>query len=205
MAVIAKTKNILFFLLTSKKIAEALGEQQAATVDCISSLQYLKIICPAFFPPCGPDSVCVCVCVYMCTSTSLGLCSQSALQKLGQWADVILLEMLQAGISMTVFKPVSAVLSLLEILIGKVFFFLTLPSLSYIRLLATVLLGSFNVMKWWVDQRRKKGNACCGKLCCCCSFLSSHWDVITSWRKLECLKNESQCRVGEGGDGRRIQ
>ena len=65
MAVIAKTKNILFFLLTSKKIAEALGEQQAATVDCISSLQYLKIICPAFFPPCGPDSVCVCVCVHV--------------------------------------------------------------------------------------------------------------------------------------------
>ena len=59
----------------------------------------------------------------MCTSTSLGLCSQLALQKLGQWADVIFLEMLQAGISMTVFKPVSAVLSLLEILIGKVFFF----------------------------------------------------------------------------------
>ena len=87
----------------------------------------------------------------------------------------------------------------------KRLFFLTLPPLSYIRLLATVLLGSFKVMKWWVEQRRKKGNVCCGKLCCCCSFLSSHWDVITSWRKLGCFKNESQCRVEEGGDGRRIQ
>ena len=124
MAVTDKTKNILFLLLTSKKIAEALGEQQAATIDCISSLRYLKIICPAFFPQCGPESVCVCVCVcvYTCTSTSLGLRFQSALRKLGQWADVIFLEMLQAGISTTVFKPVSSVLSLLEILIGKGFF-----------------------------------------------------------------------------------
>lgn len=65
MAVTDRTKNILLLLLTSKKIAEALGEQQAATFDCISSLQYLKIICPAFFPPCGPD--CVCVRVYVCT------------------------------------------------------------------------------------------------------------------------------------------
>ena len=66
MAVIAKTKNILFLLLTSTKIAEALDEQQAATIDYISSLQYLKIICSAFFPPCGPDSECVCVCVCVC-------------------------------------------------------------------------------------------------------------------------------------------
>jgi len=81
MAVIAKTKNILFFLLTSKKIAEALGEQQAATVDCISSLQYLKIICPAFFPPCGPDSVCVCVCVCTCAQAHPLACVPNRLYK----------------------------------------------------------------------------------------------------------------------------
>ena len=67
MIVIVKTKNIVFLLLTTKKIAEALGEQQVATVDCISSLQHLKIICLAFFPPFGSDSVCVCVCACMCT------------------------------------------------------------------------------------------------------------------------------------------
>ena len=48
---------------TEQLIAESLGEQQVTTVDCISSLQHLKIMCLAFFPPFGSDSVCVCVCV----------------------------------------------------------------------------------------------------------------------------------------------
>ena len=158
MAVTDKTKNILFLLLTSKKIAEALGEQQAATIDCISSLRYLKIICPAFFPQCGPESVWMCVCVCVCVHVHKHIpwpafpIGSTKARSVG-WCDFPwdAAGWDQHDCLQTSFFCVKSAWNF----DWKRLFFLTLPPLSYIRLLATVLLGSFKVMKWWVEQRRK--------------------------------------------------
>lgn len=118
--------------------------------------------------------------VRACVPSSLRLRFQLTMQKLGQWADVIS-EMLQAGFSIFLFKLVGRASAVFSAVLNLAWNFhwknpllpYSFPCLLYQAMLATALLGSFEVRKMWVEQSRKKRNTCCEKLYCCCSFLPS--------------------------------